>query len=199
MGPPRQVRRADLGGHRLLTTLEGHYLRAGLLGCRRLTRQLERKGARRDSMALFGVVEAAFVMVLGHLSRYDFRPTDLPSFAAQAARLTSTGREPVTADEVARLVRHELGQPVSIADIEGYRDVPVRRAVIGTAVRHLRFTLHDLDNLLRKAELLAAQWGFAATPYHPGPMTGVYGMVAGVRWSGWQARRSRHERIGSVL
>ncbi|MDG4766109.1 hypothetical protein O7632_18660 [Solwaraspora sp. WMMD406] len=184
----------------MLTTLEGYHLRASVLGHSWFTRHLERKGAGRDPAALFGVVEGAYVTVLDQLARSDFQlGTELRCFAGAAARLTSAGRDPVTSDEVVRIVRYGFGEPVGVADIEARRAVPVRRAVVGTAVRRLRLSLHDVDNLLRRAENLAAQWGFAATSYHPGLITVAYLRVVEARWSARQSRRSRHTELGQVL
>lgn len=182
----------------MLTTLEGHHLRAAVLGHSWLTRRLERRGAGLDPMASYGVVEGAFVTVLDQLARSDFSLTELRCFAAAAARLTAAGREPVTADEVDRIVRYEFGEAVTVTDIESRRAVPVRRAVVGTAVRRLKFTLHDVDNLLRRAETLAHQWGFGATSYHPGPLTACYLLAVETRWSKRELRH-RHNQLGQVL
>ncbi|MFY1631846.1 hypothetical protein ACN27F_00970 [Solwaraspora sp. WMMB335] len=187
----------DREGTALLSTLEGYHLRASVLGHRWLTRHLERRGGGLDPVASFGVVEGAFVTVCEQLARSDFRLTELRCFADAAARLTVAGREPVTVDEVTRIVQYEFGEPVTVADVETNKAVPVRRAVVGTAVRRLRFTLHDVDNLLRRAESLAAQWGFAATTYHPGPLTAGYLKVVEPRWSSHQSRR-RHQ-LGQAL
>ncbi|MFY1700070.1 MULTISPECIES: hypothetical protein [unclassified Solwaraspora] len=182
----------------MLTTLEGYHLRASVLGHSWLTAQLERRGAGTDPTALFGVVEGAFVTVIDQLTRSGFQPTELRFFADAAARLTAGGREPVTADEVDRIVRYEFGEAVDVRDIEARRAVPVRRAVVGTAVRRLKFTLHDVDNLLRRAENLAAQWGFATTGYHPGLITTGYLLVVETRWSRKRLRH-RHTQLGQVL
>ncbi|MFY1650209.1 hypothetical protein ACN27J_04855 [Solwaraspora sp. WMMB762] len=183
----------------MLTTLEGHHLRACVLGQFWLIRQLERRGAGLDPIALFGVVEGTFVTVVDQLGRSGFPLTELRCFADTAVRLTAAGREPVSADEVIRIVGYQFGEHVDVADIEARRAVPVRRAVIGTAVRRLRLTLHDVDNLLRRGESLASQWGFAATTYHPGPLTACYLRVAEARWASRQSRRSRHTQLGRVL
>ncbi|SDY68504.1 hypothetical protein SAMN05444365_103116 [Micromonospora pattaloongensis] len=175
----------------MLTTLEGHYLRSIVLDHYRVRRYLQSEGAAWDTMPFFGLVEAAFNTAVGQLGRTRLGPDQLERFADRAAA-SSRRFYSVTPDEASRVLRYELGEEVAVADLGGRLELAARVAVIATTVPHLRLTLHDLDNMLRKAELLAQQWGFDATPYYPGTLARLVLMLADARWTTARLRRGRH-------
>lgn len=175
----------------MLTTLEGHYLRSMVLGNRLLRRQLEARGADPETSRFYGLVEAAFGIAIAQLGRGRLGPAELHYLAEQAAQAARYSY-PVTADDVARTIRHELGDPVLVTDIGGQLEVAVKCGVVAAAARRLRLTPSGVTSLIRQAELQAEEWGFDATVYRPGPLVRLGQRFAELTWSAWHMRRGRH-------
>jgi len=175
----------------LLTTLEGHYLRSMVLGNRLLQRQLEARGADPETNRFYGLVEAAFGIAIAQLGRGRLGPEELHRLAQQAAQAARYSY-PVTADDVARTIRHELGDPVLVSDIGGQLEVAVKSGVVVAAAQRLRLTASGVASLIRQAELQAEEWGFDATAYQPGPLVQLGLRLAELMWSARRMRRGRH-------
>lgn len=90
-----------------MTTPQGNFLHAVLLGDRALVRRLQSR-ANQDARALTAVPEGAFVVVLGRLSQNRFGPVEIRRFSERVTERVEYDYG-VTADEVSRIIHDELG------------------------------------------------------------------------------------------
>lgn len=162
-----------------------------MLDSRLLQRQLETRGADPETNRFYGLLEAAFGTAVAQLGRGRLESDQLRDLAEQAAH-EARQSYPVTVDDVVRTIRHELGDPVLVSDIGGQLEIAVKCAVVVAATRRLRLTPAGIESLVRQAELLAAEWGFDATPYQPGPLVRLGLRFAELTWSAVRMRRGRH-------
>jgi len=169
-----------------------------MLDSRLLRRQLETRGADPETNRFYGLLEAAFGTAVAQLGRGRLDADELRRLAERAAN-EARQSYPVTVDDVARTIRRELGDPVSVGDIGGQLEIAVKCAVVVAAARRLRLTAAAIESLVRRAELLAAEWGFDATPYRPGPLVRLGLRFAELTWSAVRMRRGRHHLRRTAL
>ncbi|WBB93405.1 hypothetical protein [Verrucosispora sp. WMMC514] len=181
-----------------LTTPQGHFLHAVLLGDRSLARRLQSR-AKQDATAYAAVLEGAFVVVIGRLRQTRFGPTEIRLFSQQVmGRIRADAG--VTVDDVSRIIHLELGNVVSGDDVVPAHSVAGQQAVVAAATTELRLTPGEIDRVISEAESLARQWGFELVPYRPSLLMRWRFELAEGRWYGSADRkRWAAERMGAFV
>ncbi|MET8042056.1 hypothetical protein ABZU25_14490 [Micromonospora sp. NPDC005215] len=181
-----------------LSTVQGFYWHAFLLGDRPLARRLQQRAFDHPT-AVGGVLVGMFVVVVGWLCPGRYHPAEISQFAERVSRHTGATYG-VTADEVARIILRELGEPAGDEDVGPTHPGTAELAVIITATRDLELRPGDIDSMISSAEGLARKWGTDPTAYRPGFIMRWrfeiaegrrYGLAARKRWSA--------ERMGAFV
>jgi hypothetical protein len=181
-----------------LTTLQGYFWHAVLVGDRSLVHRL-RSPARQDKYAVAAVLEGMFVLMIGRLCQNRFGPTEIRLFAERAAQRVEA-EHGVTAEEMSRIIHRELGDAIANDDVDPAQEVAAQTAVVATAARELKLTPSEIDRMICRSESLAKHWGFALTPYRPGLLMRWRFELAEARWYGRSARdRWSAERMGAFI
>ncbi|GLI02129.1 hypothetical protein Pa4123_74070 [Phytohabitans aurantiacus] len=155
-----------------------------LLGDRKLLRQL-RAPACAEPKALAAVLYGLFSAVLGRLCQGRFGPAEIRAFAEQAAGLPLV-LEKVTAEQIVQVIELEVEGPGESIDPRAL--TAAYYAVILAAARELRFMPGDVEDLVVRAERLAAQGGYEPAPYSPGVLMRLRFDRAELRRYGWARR-----------
>jgi hypothetical protein len=181
-----------------LTTPQGHFLHAVLLGDRSLAHRLQTR-AGQDAKALAAVLEGAFVVVIGRLCQNRFGPVEIRLFSERVTEHVQS-ESGVTVDKVSRIIHRELGDVITDDDVAPAHRVAAQKAVVATATRELKLTPGEIDRMISKSESLAKQWGFELTPYRPSLLMRWRFELAEARWYGSSARdRWSAERMGAFV
>ncbi|MFG1866767.1 hypothetical protein [Micromonospora arborensis] len=194
-----------------LSTTQGYYWHAYLLGDRSLVRRLQPR-AFLDRRALGGVLLGMFSVAVRWLSPDQHNPAEIRLFAERVTKEWSAlldtaaatgiahGRHGVTADEVSRAILWELGEAAGDDDAGPPHPGLPELAVVITAVRDLELKPGDIDRLITSAEGLARQWGIDLVAYRPGFITRWRFEMAELRRYGCPARkRWSAERMGAFV
>jgi hypothetical protein len=180
-----------------LSTLQGHFWHATLLGDRSLARRLQSR-ALQDPTAVTAVLEGMFVVLIGWLCQHRFGPEEIRLFSERVTERINP-EHGVSADEVSQPIYHEL-DGVDDSNVSPAHRVAAQRAAISTAARELKLTPGEIDRVISKSESLAKQWGIDLTPYRPGLLMRWRFEVAEARWYGPAARdRWSAERMGAFI
>ncbi|MCM0679184.1 hypothetical protein NCC78_31625, partial [Micromonospora phytophila] len=181
-----------------LTTPQGHFWHAALLGDRSLARRLQSR-AMQDTKALAAVLEGMFIVVIGWLRQNRFGPVEIRLFSERVTERIQA-EQSVTTDEVSRLIHRELEDAATDDDVAPAHRVWAQKEVIATATRELKLTPGEIDRMISNAEWLARQWGIELRPYRPGLIMRWRFELAEGRWYGPSARdRWRAERMGAFI
>lgn len=181
-----------------LTTPQGHFLHAVLLGDRSLARRL-RARAEQDATACAAVLEGAFVVVIGRLRQTRFGPMEIRLFSQQVMGHVHADSG-VTVDDVSRIIHRDLGNVVHGDDVVPAHSVVAQQAVVAAATTELRLTPGEIDRVISEAESLARQWGFELGSYRPSLLMRWRFELAEGRWYGSLGReRWAAERLGSFV
>ncbi|MEU8422714.1 hypothetical protein AB0C15_17745 [Micromonospora sp. NPDC048835] len=178
-----------------LSTVQGHYWHAVLLGNRSLARRLQPR-AFLDRRALGGVLLGTFRVVLRWL---DPNPNDHAEIRQFAERVTSYtyATYGVPVDEVSQCMLREMGEAPD-DDVEPAHPGIAELAVVMTGVRDLELKPGDIDRMISGGEEFARQWGITLAAYRPGPIMRWRFEMAEGRWYGYSARRRwSAERMGA--
>ncbi|MEV1318966.1 hypothetical protein AB0J14_23130 [Micromonospora arborensis] len=194
-----------------LSTTQGYYWHAYLLGDRSLVRRLQPR-AFLDRRALGGVLLGMFSVAVRWLSPDQHNPAEIRLFAervtkewsalldAAAATEHTHAAHGVTAEEVSRAIRGELGEAAGDEDAGPARPGLPELAVVSTAVRDLELKPGDIDRMISSAEGLARQWGINLVAYRPGFILRWRFEMAELRRYGYPARkRWSAERSGAFV
>ncbi|MFI7080382.1 hypothetical protein ACIBO1_24060 [Micromonospora sp. NPDC049903] len=166
--------------NRGLTTSQGHFLYAVLLGDRSLARRLE-SSAGQDVRACAAVLEGAFVVVIGRMCQNRFGPAEINLFSQRVVRCVATDRG-ATAEEVSRIIHRELDGSATGDDVGPARPFAVQTAVVATAIRELRLPPGEVRAVISESESHAKQRGFELRPYRPSLLTRRRLELAEERW-----------------
>ncbi|MBQ1052728.1 hypothetical protein KBX50_30270 [Micromonospora sp. C51] len=181
-----------------LTTPQGHFLHAVLLGDRSLARRLQLR-AEQDATACAAVLEGAFVVVIGRLRQTRFGPAETRLFSQRVMGHVRADSG-VTVDDVSRIIYRELGNVVSGDDVVPAHSVVAQQAVVAAATTELRLTPGEIDRVISEAESLARQWAFALESYRPSLLMRWRFELAEGRWYGSAGReRWAAERMGAFV
>ncbi|MET7671400.1 hypothetical protein [Micromonospora luteifusca] len=181
-----------------LSTAQGYYWHAYLLGDRALVRRLQPR-AFLDRRALGGVLLGMFSVAGSWLSPDQHNPAEIRLFAERVSKYTHAAHG-VTADEVSRAIRWESGEAAGDEDVSPPHPGLAELAVVITAVRDLELKPGDIDRMISSAEGLARQWGINLVAYRPGPILRWRFEMAELRRYGYPARkRWSAERMGAFV
>ncbi|MGC4812799.1 hypothetical protein ACLQ29_19935 [Micromonospora sp. DT228] len=180
-----------------LSSVQGYYWHAVLLGNRSLARRLQ-PGAFPDRKALGGVLWGMFRVGLEWLDPDPRNPAEIREFAERVTRYTYATYG-VPADEVSQLILREMGEAPD-DDVPPAHPGIAELAVVMTAVRDLELKPGHLDRLISGAEGFVRQLGISLPAYRPGLITRLRFELAEGRWYGYSARRRwSAERMGAFV
>ncbi|MET8254132.1 hypothetical protein [Micromonospora sp. NPDC005197] len=180
-----------------LSTMQGHYWHAILLGNVPLARRLQAR-AELDKRSLGGVLVGMFIVMVDWLRLDLYSPAEIRRFAERVARLTHATLG-VTEGEVSRLIDRELGETAD-DDVRPVRHGTTELAVVITAAGDLELKPGEIDRLISTAEGIARQWGIDLPVYRPGLIMRCRFEIAEGRWYGYPARRRwSAERMGAFV
>ncbi|MEU8179325.1 hypothetical protein AB0B85_21030 [Micromonospora sp. NPDC049044] len=180
-----------------LSTVQGYYWHAVLLGDRSLARRLHPR-AFLDKRALGGVLVGMFRVALGWLAPDPGNPAEIRQFAEWVSKYTYPTYG-VPADEVSLLILRELGEAPD-DDVTPAHPGIAELAVVMTAVRDLELKPGHFDRMISGGEEFARQLGINLAAYRPGPVMRWRFEMAEGRWYGYSARkRWGAERMGAFV
>ncbi|MGW3888119.1 hypothetical protein ACWD69_05475 [Micromonospora chokoriensis] len=180
-----------------LSTSQGYYWHAMLLGNRPLARRVLRT-TEPDNRALAAVLAGMFKVTVRWLRPDLDSAEEIHQFAERVTKRLQAASD-VTADEIALLVTEQFAE-VPDVEITPPRRVAAQWGVIVTATVGLGLAPGNLDRLISEAEGHVRQWGIELPTYRPGLLLRLRFEVAEGRWYGYSAReRWRAERMGAFV
>ncbi|MEU8329146.1 hypothetical protein [Micromonospora sp. NPDC048839] len=180
-----------------LSSVQGYYWHAVLLGNRSLARRLQPR-AFLDRRALGGVVRGMFRVALEWLDPDPRNHAEIRQFAERVTRYTYATYG-VPADEVSQLILCEMGEVPDDGGPSAYAGI-AELAVVMTAVRDLELKPGHLDRLISGAEEFVRRLGISLPAYRPGLFTRLRFELTEGNWYGYSARRRwSAERMGAFV